>query len=91
MVSLKLPPPIGRAVFENTMGNPCFTFLNTDPNAPHKKNCNYIVILKKPAFGINFGPLEVLELKMLSQSVVNISRKNTESRNTCKKSHLFKS
>ena len=28
MVSLKLPPPIGQTVFENTMQNPLLTFLN---------------------------------------------------------------
>ena len=37
IVSLKLPPPIGRARFENTMENPFFfTFFNTDRNAPKK-------------------------------------------------------
>ena len=32
MVSLKLPPTIGRARLENTKGNPFFTFVKTDQN-----------------------------------------------------------
>ena len=55
MVSLKLPPPIGQAVFGNKMGKPFFLILIETL----KKNCNYIVLLKKSAFRINFGHREV--------------------------------
>ena len=37
MISLKLPPTIGQARFENTKGNPFFTFLNTDIKNPQPK------------------------------------------------------
>ena len=52
--------------------------LNTDQNAQlFFKNCNYIVLLKKSVFGINFKAWEVLELKMLSRRWLNIFSSST--------------
>ena len=54
IVSLKLPPPIGRARFENTLGNPFYDLFKYCSKRSEKKilNCNYIVLLKKSAFEI---------------------------------------
>ena len=41
------------------------TFWNTDWNAQKNENCNNIVFFKKSALKNDFGPREVLELKML--------------------------
>ena len=50
-----------------------FTFLNTDCKAPKKiQNSNYIGLLKKSAFKNDFGPREVLKLKMLTRRRLNI-------------------
>ena len=65
MVFLKLPPAIGRAIFENTKLNSFFTFLNTDQNTQKK-------LRRKSAFKNDFGPQEVLELKMLSRRRLDI-------------------
>ena len=46
IVSLKLPPPIGGARFENTTGNPYFfTFLNTNQNAFFFYNRNMDILI----------------------------------------------
>ena len=39
--------------------------------------CNYILLFKKYAFGINFWPQEVLELNMSSRRLLDIVSLNT--------------
>ena len=65
---VKLPPPIGRARFENTKGNNLFNFFDylSKHSPPKNYNSNYIGLINKYAFQITFGPLEVLKLKMSS-------------------------
>ena len=73
------PGTLPRKIWKYNGKSIFFTFLNTDQNGPELffKNCNYIVLFKKSAFGINFGAREVLELKMLSRRRLNIFRSST--------------